>query len=325
MMNPVTGHWVGGVDDGNGEKEAEGEAPPDKTPPQRIVPYVEDRRNILIIRPHYRLGELVAETLTTLQYALKRGIEAVYQLEESELMAEPLPTRDNRQSILLFEAAEGGAGVLTRLATESEALSAVAAKALEVMHFMVPPAGQSWTRKGLIEELDHDGKPLCEAGCYRCLLSYYNQPDHTLIDRKDKDAGGLLLDILCRLTSARARQGTQGRAPQEHDAELSRTAGSSLEQAWLDHVNEHGYRKPDRGQHTIAGANVCADFFYDDLNLAVFIDGPYHETDTQRAADAAIDRALDELGYLVVRFPKEQARWPDIFKNNADLFGPGKA
>ncbi|MGT2506876.1 hypothetical protein [Cupriavidus basilensis] len=100
MMNPVTGHWVGGVDDGNGETESESDAPPDKTPPQRIVPYVEDRRNILIVRPHPRLGELSAETLTTLQYALKRGIEAVYQLEESELMAEPLPTRDNRQSIL---------------------------------------------------------------------------------------------------------------------------------------------------------------------------------------------------------------------------------
>ena len=39
------------------------------------MPYVEDRRNILIVRPHYRLGELEAETLTTLQYALKRGIE----------------------------------------------------------------------------------------------------------------------------------------------------------------------------------------------------------------------------------------------------------
>lgn len=325
MMNPVTGHWVGGVDDGNGETETEGEAPPDKTPPQRIVPYVEDRRNILIVRPHFRLGEFEAKTLTTLQYALKRGIEAVYQLEESELMAEPLPTRDNRQSILLFEAAEGGAGVLTRLATEPEALSAVAAKALEVMHFMAPPAGQPWAGKGLTEELDHDGKPLCEAGCYRCLLSYYNQPDHTLIDRKDKDAGGLLLDILCRLTAARAHQGTQGRAPREHDAELARTAGSTLEQAWLAHVSEHGYRKPDRGQHTVAGANACADFFYDDLNLAVFIDGPHHETDAQRAADAAIDRALDELGYLVVRFPKERANWPDIFKNNADLFGPGKA
>ena len=46
MMNPVTGHWVGGVDEGNGDSAAEGEAPPDQTPPQRIVPYVEDRRNI---------------------------------------------------------------------------------------------------------------------------------------------------------------------------------------------------------------------------------------------------------------------------------------
>ncbi len=277
------------------------------------------------MRPHHRLGVLGTETLTTLQYALKRGIEAVYQLEESELMAEPLPTRDHRQSILLFEAAEGGAGVLTRLATEPEALSAVAAKALEVMHFIAPPAGQAWLRETLTEELDQAGKPLCEAGCYRCLLSYYNQPDHTLIDRKDQGAGGLLLDILCRLTRAQARQGTQGRAPEEHDAQLARTAGSTLEQAWLDYVGQHGHRKPDRGQHTIAAANACADFFYDDLNLAVFIDGPHHATETQRAADAAIDRRLDELGYLVVRFPKEQARWPDIFKNHADLLGPGKA
>ncbi|MCK9687348.1 DEAD/DEAH box helicase [Scleromatobacter humisilvae] len=325
MMNPVTGHWVGGVDDGSGQNEAESEAPPDKTPPQRIVPYVEDRRNILIVRPHFRLGVLEPETLTTLQYALKRGIEAVFQLEESELMAEPLPTRDNRQSILLFEAAEGGAGVLTRLATEPDSLAAVARKALEVMHYVAPPQGQPWIRKSLVEEYDHAGNPLCEAGCYRCLLSYYNQPDHALIDRKDKSAGGLLLNVLCRLTAARTRQGTQGRDPQEHDAQLARTAGSTLEQAWLDHVNANGYRKPDRGQHVIAGARACADFFYDDLNLAVFIDGPHHEAEAQQATDSAIDRALDELGYLVVRFPKEQASWPELFKNNADLFGPGKA
>lgn len=323
-MNPVTGHWVGGVDDGNGESEADSDAPPDKTPPQRIVPYVEDRRNILIVRPHHGLGMLSAETLTTLQYALKRGIEAVYQLEESELMAEPLPTRDNRQSILFFEAAEGGAGVLTRLATEPTALAAVAAKALEIMHYLAPTPGQPWLSKTLVEERDTDGQPLCEAGCYRCLLSYYNQPDHTLIDRKDKEAGGLLLDILCRLTLASTVQGTQGRAPEQHDAELSRTSGSSLEQAWLAYVTDNGYRKPDRGQHSIAAAGACADFFYDDFHLAVFIDGPHHEAEGQKQKDANINRKLDELGYLVVRFPKEIATWPDIFKNNADLFGPGK-
>ena len=324
MMNPVTGHWVGGVDDGNGETEAPADAPPDKTPPQRIVPYVEDRRNILIIRPHHKLGVLEAETLTTLQYALKRGIEAVYQLEESELMAEPLPTRDNRQSILLFEAAEGGAGVLTRLATEPDALAAVAAKALEILHFRTPPAGQAWARNTLVEELDHNGEPFCEAGCYRCLLSYYNQPDHSLIDRKDKAAGGLLLDLLCRLTQARTNQGTQGRSPQTHDEQLARVSGSTLEHAWLSYVSEHGHRKPDRGQHTIPGASACADFFYDDLNLAIFVDGPHHDRAAQRADDVAVDRRLDDLGYLIVRFPKEQSAWPAIFTAHADLFGAGR-
>lgn len=324
MMNPVTGHWVGGVDDGNGERESESDAPPDKTPPQRIVPYVEDRRNILIVRPHHHLGELSALTLTTLQYALKRGIEAVYQLEESELMSEPLPTRDNRQSILFFEAAEGGAGVLTRIATEPAAMSAVAAKALEVMHFLPPEQGEPLKRVTLVEEHDHDGNPICEAGCYRCLLSYYNQPDHELIDRKDVGADGLLLDILCRLTQAGTSQATQGRDPEQHNAELARTAGSSLEQSWLAYVAEHGHRKPDRGQRTIAAVPCCADFFYDDLQLAVFIDGPHHETDAQRQQDANINQKLDALGYLVVRFPKEANAWPVIFKNNVDLFGPGK-
>lgn len=324
MMNPVTGHWVGGVDNGNGESESESDAPPDKTPPQRIVPYVEDRRNILIVRPHFLMGELSAETLTTLQYALKRGIESVYQLEESELMAEPLPTRDNRQSILFFEAAEGGAGVLTRIATEPAAMSAVAAKALEVMHFLPPSQEKIWQSTTLVEELDQNGVPICEAGCYRCLLSYYNQPDHELIDRKDVDAGGLLLDILCRLTQAGTSQGTQGRNPEEHDAELARTAGSTLEQSWLAYVSDHGYRKPDRGQHTIAAAFCCADFFYDDLQLAVFIDGPHHETDARRQQDTNTNLQLDALGFLVVRFPKDPNAWASIFNNNVDLFGPGK-
>src|SRR6516165_5774261 len=39
----------------------------------------------------------------------------------------------------------------------------------------------------------------CVAGCYRCLLSYYNQPDHELIDRKNADA----LTILLRLARSR--------------------------------------------------------------------------------------------------------------------------
>jgi very-short-patch-repair endonuclease len=321
MINPVTGHWVGGVDGGS---EEESETPPDKTPPQRIVPYVEDRRNILIIRPHFSLGELSATSQATLQYALKRGIESVYQLEESELMAEPLPTRDNRKSILLYEAAEGGAGVLTRIATEPKALAAVAAEALEIMHFKHPVNGEAWSKDVLDEEQDNNGQPICEAGCYKCLLSYYNQPDHPLIDRKDKDASGLVLDILCRLTVSEATLGTHGRAPVQHSAELARTAGSTLEQAWLDYVEQHGHRKPDRGQHLISSAETCADFFYDDYQLVVYIDGPHHEAASQHTKDESINRRLDEQGYIVIRFPKNTSEWPAIFAAHADLFGVGR-
>ena len=109
----------------------------------------------------------------------------------------------------------------------------------------------------------------------------------------------------------------------QHSAELARVSGSTLEQAWLAYVEAHGHRKPDRGQHTIAKAETCADFFYDDYQLAIFIDGPHHESESQRAKDAAINRRLEEQGYLVVRFPKDTGAWPEIFTTYADLFGAG--
>jgi len=46
--------------------------------------------------------------------------------------------------------------------------------------------------------LTKDPKAECVKGCYRCLLSYYNQPDHEQIDRTDPE----LLEILLRLARA---------------------------------------------------------------------------------------------------------------------------
>jgi hypothetical protein len=33
----------------------------------------------------------------------------------------------------------------------------------------------------------------CAQACYRCLLSYFNQPDHELINRRNEDAQRILL------------------------------------------------------------------------------------------------------------------------------------
>lgn len=79
---------------------------------------MEDRRNVLILHPAIPLeDDERATVMATLQMALKRGIEQTFQIEEAELIAEPLPQRDDRKAMLFYEAAEGGAGVLTRLAT----------------------------------------------------------------------------------------------------------------------------------------------------------------------------------------------------------------
>ena len=73
--------------------------------------------------------------MATLQHALLRGIEVEFQLEEGEILTEPLPSRDRRRAILAYEATEGGAGVLGRLDARAGRLRRVARAALELMHF----------------------------------------------------------------------------------------------------------------------------------------------------------------------------------------------
>ena len=90
---------------------------------QKVIPYVEDTRNILVVRLDAPVSD---EVSTTLRYALERGIEAEFQLEDSELSSEALPDNDGRGRMLFTESAEGGAGVLRRLHAEPDALARVA-------------------------------------------------------------------------------------------------------------------------------------------------------------------------------------------------------
>ena len=54
-------------------------------------------------------------------YALERGIEAAFELEDSELTSELLPPdRRPARRMLFMEAAEGGAGVLRRMQAEPD-------------------------------------------------------------------------------------------------------------------------------------------------------------------------------------------------------------
>jgi very-short-patch-repair endonuclease len=275
---------------------------------QRITPFVEDRKNCLLVYPKVRLE---AAPMATLQYALKRGIETTFQLESSELAAEALPDTAHRNAILFYEAAEGGAGTLTRLASDLNAMRTVAKRALEICHFS--SASGHWTAvKDLINQDD-----ACEAGCYKCLLSYTNQPEHKTIDRQDE----AVLELLCRLTRAEGRRGVSGQTADEIITTLSRLSLSSLEQAWLTHLNAHAYRLPDKAQPLLADYGTRADFGYSSIPALIYIDGPHHETDSQRQLDAEITERLEDAGYTVIRFPKEQGTWAAIVEHYAFVFG----
>ena len=73
--------------------------------------------------------------MASLEAALKRAIQLEYQLEDSELATEPLPTRQKRRHLLFYEAAEGGAGVLRQLVEDPSAWTRVARTALKLCHF----------------------------------------------------------------------------------------------------------------------------------------------------------------------------------------------
>ena len=203
-----------------------------------VTPYVEDRRNILVLRWPEALSMVEA---TTLQYAMERGIEAVFQLEDSELESELLPDKDERGRVLLAEASEGGAGVLRRLIAEPDAFSRAAAEALRIMH-VDPETGQ-------------DDDTACVRGCYRCLLSYGNQLAHELIDRRAvvrrllAAARGSVLPPTRPASPLESGPGTPPPAP----------AGARAA-ALLERLVERGLRLPTVVDQEIDG--VCVDFSY---------------------------------------------------------------
>ena len=156
-----------------------------------------------------------------------------FQLEDSELAAEPLPSEDERRTILLYEAAEGGAGVLQRLVEDEEEFRQVARRALQLCHF----------DPDTLDDLGHaeGAKEACEAACYDCLLSYYNQRDHRLLDRK------IIPTLLRRMARARLETSPRPVARDTQYGELRNLTQSDLERRWLDRVHELGLRLPSRG------------------------------------------------------------------------------
>lgn len=276
------------------------------TPRQaRVIPYVEDRKNCLMV-DSVEARRLGREGVASLAAALKVAIQVHFQLEDSELAAEPLPSADDRRTILLYEAAEGGAGVLQRLVEDEKEFRHVAERALELCHFDPVTLEDRGHAKG--------AKETCEAACYDCLLSYYNQRDHRLLDRK------ILPTLLQKMSRARLETSPRPVARDTQYEELHSLAQSDLERRWLQRVHEQGLRLPSAAQSIVDGLGVQPDFFYEEHSVALFVDGPVHDSPDVASDDELKTRRLEEAGYFVLRFRYDDD-WDALFEKHSGLFG----
>jgi very-short-patch-repair endonuclease len=272
---------------------------------ERVIPYVEDRRNVLLVEP---AGHLDQRQMASLAAALRRGILLTFQLEEQELAAEPLPDERHRRLLLFFyEAAEGGAGVLRRLVDDPDAVGRVARAALETCHFD-PNAGEDLRRAPRAKED-------CEAACYDCLMSYTNQPDHPHLDRK------AIRDLLLGFARAAVRTTPGTDDPARHLDKLERLCQTELERRWLRFAALRRLRLPSRAQAFIESARACPDFVYDDQRAAIFVDGPVHHYPDIQLRDAAAAGRLEDLGWTVIRFTDDEGTWEEVVRRWPSVFG----
>jgi ATP-dependent helicase YprA (DUF1998 family) len=220
---------------------------------------VQDTCNILIVEPGNIPLENSEAFLATLQYALERAIQAVYKLEDAELSSERL---GQGRHLLFWEAAEGGAGVLSQLIENPTAFQPVAQAALDICHFL------------------HE-KESCTQACYECLLSYGNQFDHPLLNRH------LIRPWLEQLSASTLHRSTSPLSTEAQYRLLRAQTDphSEFERIVLDALYQRGLRLPDAAQAFIPEANCKPDFLYRAAQIAIFCDGSVHDHPDQREQD----------------------------------------
>lgn len=291
-INPYTGLWSKRDDDEGGEESQDPNAAVKKE--VRIVPFVRDTKNMLVVEPPHEIVES-REAMSTFRAALQRGIERVFQLESSELAAEYLPNGDAPSRILLYEASEGGSGVLNRLVDEAQrevCFREIAKKALEVMHYRLSSA------TGGYEEVE-DVK--CQAGCYECLLSYYNQTEHEFINRRNAVVKSYLAKLANLAPNAIATVNVAAVSPVD-------VAGTPF----LLELQKRRLKFPQCLGKTIGEGedSFTIDALYDKDNTIVTYSPP-----SQRLSAYAADRGFD-----ILEFPSDESQHDAFFAENKTLF-----
>ncbi len=249
----------------------------------------------LYIEPIPALG-LTSEGVITLQHALKRAIERVFQVEPNEIGAVAVGDPD-APNILLYEAAEGSLGILSQFV-----------EGVEIFHKVIEHA---------IEVCRYDDEKYLGPASYDDLLSYYNQRDHKVIDRH------LIQDALekLRICTIEIQANPAFKNYDEHYQAMLRglDTSSSTERTFLEYLYKNGLRLPDVAQKRVEGLYAQPDFYYEP-RIWVFCDGTPHDEPAVQRDDEVKRQAIiargDEVWVYYYRdnLAEKVAARPDIFR-----------
>ena len=226
------------------------------------------------------LGEL-EPFLASIRAALGLGTRIVLEADEGEVQGfdwpRPVPEPGGQERLaVLYEDVPGGAGYLRQLGAR---LPEVAAAVLDVVE-----------------------RCSCERACYRCLMTYANQNEHAILDRR------LAVRFLRGLVTASPAQGFP--VPRLSDGLLRGRPRSPIEAALLRACIAGGLPKAEaqrrfveygpEGQEFV---RTVPDFAWPDQQVAVYCDGwEFHSSPQQRAADAQRRAWLERQGWRVLAF-----------------------
>ena len=231
----------------------------------------------LYIEPIAALG-LKPEGVITLEHALKRAIETVFQVEPNEIGVVTLGDPE-APNILLYEAAEGSLGILSQFVDDTQIFHKVIEAAKQICRF--------------------DDPEYHAPASYDDLLSYYNQRDHKVIDRH------LIKDALekLRICSIEIQTNTGfGSYEDQYQAMLRHLdPNSSTERTFINFLYENGLRLPDAAQKRVEGLYCQPDFYYEP-RFWVFCDGSPHD-------DEAVKKRDEEQRQLIIARGDEVWVW----------------
>ena len=295
VLDTERGYWA------RNEQALEDPTDPTRPSQQRVIPYVEDRRNTLLLEPSRPLDTAVTASLAA---ALKNAIQVVYDLEDAELAVEPLPSKDFRRQLLFYEAAEGGAWRPPPARNRPRG----------------PPPSRPRSARALPFRPGHGEDR------HRAPRAGLRPPATTCLLLRTSPTTAFSTATSFETCSSSRRiddRGRTGSAPSPCPLEqLRASCDSELERRFLDFLEEHDLELPTHAQLRVERLRVKPDFTYAGHYMVVFVDGPPTTGPTSRNATA---RRRHARGRRLHGGALPSTRWEPIIRRYPSAFGQLKS